>query len=976
MNDQGQLTGVAKRISSVIDGQTVNKPEIEILSNEYDALGRVVKRNIGKKKDDNGNYTGEVLQSLNYDFNIRGWLLGMNRNYLGTEGQTSDGTVFGFELGYDKTVNKAGQDFVKSDYTGNITGLLWKSDGDDIRRKYDFTYDATSRLMQAEFMQQNGDDHQWNNSKVNYNVKMGDGTLDPTKAYDANGNIIRMQQWGLKVTGSTPIDDLRYQYYKGEVSNKLMAVSDNAVGGLGDFTDNNTSGNDYGYDANGNMVTDANKRINITGVMPDATMSTGGAITYNHMNLPVEIKVKDGNSNDKGTVSYVYDATGKKLQKIVYENNVTVTLNGSSYQGNVTTTTTYLGGSVYETKTYGNAALSSLGYTDKLQFMGHEEGRVRYVSAENAQPAHYEYDYFIKDHLGNVRVVLTEQKDHHGYVATMERGPNNEVRNKENQLFNNLDASELASPGDYPSGSSLNDPNLYVAQVNGSDHKKAPSIVLKVMAGDVVDVGVQSFYRSQSTAGATSSVFNDILSSLAGGIVSASGVTKGTLGELTDPNASPLLGALNTFRNDKNQDMPGKPKAYLNWILLDEHFKYVGTYPQSNVLPVEGPDQVHPLTLKDISITKNGYLYVYVSNESENWNVFFDDLAVTHHTGPLLEETHYYPFGLTMAGISSKALNKLANKITFNGNEMQKEEFSDGSGLDMIDFNARNYDPQIGRFFQMDPMADVQESYSPYNFSLNNPILLNDPGGMLADTQILAKVEVVGKRVNHKPTPAGPDYSSRISKNMDALKSVLDGLRKEYLPEEVNNLINFAKKPGVPIGGILKKLKLDDKYKKFSALISYFEGLYDLVSKGSATGTIPIDLILANIAEILEKDAGGPVALLATSVLKVGNEKYREDEERDMQVAHNLGIDRLLTAVNSYNRHWAADGYGYSSFFIRSADLQKILNSGYLVMGLVKNNVSKHMDGGHNDYYFVYFRTTLLNNIVIDKKDIGYLRSK
>jgi RHS repeat-associated protein len=204
------------------------------------------------------------------------------------------------------------------------------------------------------------------------------------------------------------------------------------------------------------------------------------------------------------------------------------------------------------------------------------------------------------------------------------------------------------------------------------------------------------------------------------------------------------------YASHNTADSVTKPKAFLNWVLFDEQFKYVSS---SSGFEQVGSDQefkVH--TPGNMLVNKNGYLYIYVSNETPNISVFFDNLQVTHIKGPLLEETSYYPFGLTMAGISTKAAKYgPENSKKFNDGT----ELTNDLKLQWYETTWRTFDPQLGRFFQIDPLADDFCEWSPFAFAVNNPILVNDPTGLdsLTRKTNLDPVYVTAKRNQGRGIP-------------------------------------------------------------------------------------------------------------------------------------------------------------------------------------------------------------------------------
>lgn len=643
-----------------------------IVEMEYDDMGKPRKKLMGQPSS---NFY------VDFDYNIRGWVTGINKTAQqslenGTIGMTSFyQAIFSEIVNYD-------YGYQKKYYNGNISGIRSANASDKQARSYGYFYDNTNRLTQADFTQKNG--NAWNTGQgIDYSLTgMG---------YDANGNITRLAQNALKFNSSAQVDDLAYIYQSN--SNKLLKVIETAPGstqpgtssGLGDFKDGTNAGNDYTYDTNGNMSTDANKNL--------------GGIVYNHLNLPQTIAV-----TGKGTIEYLYDVNGNKLQKKVTE-------------GAQITTTDYVCGFVYN--------------NNELQYINHDEGRIRYVKKYflNGDSAYtWQYDFFYKDHLGNVRAEVTEQADTAKYMATFEL----DYRPKETALFHKIPETAVpiegiaGYPGDTQSGT-------YTSKLNGENARVGASITLKVMAGDKVDLAVKNWYALYSGGRdrepvRTENILNTLIGSLTGDASSLSS-GKASQAELNQPGIVPA--AIQNFLNTQSNEpiIGGRPNAYLNWILMDEQFKFV---PEgSGYIRVDQHSSTYLLTtaITALQVPKSGYLYVYVSNETRGINVYFDNLVVQHYTGPLSGTTDYTPWGLSMKMLESRAFGRLENKLQFNGKEKQGKEFGDGSGLEWMDYGARMYDAQISKWMLPDPLAANYYPFSPYTFSADNPVNFIDDDG-------------------------------------------------------------------------------------------------------------------------------------------------------------------------------------------------------------------------------------------------------
>ena len=154
-------------------------------------------------------------------------------------------------------------------------------------------------------------------------------------------------------------------------------------------------------------------------------------------------------------------------------------------------------------------------------------------------------------------------------------------------------------------------------------------------------------------------------------------------------------------------------------------------HPEGYVQPVAGKEEsVKGYDKEKNEETNSAYAYVFqYKDHLGNVRLSYSDSDLDGSINPsteIIEESNYYPFGLKQRGYNN-VINGTSHPWDYQGKENQEE-----LGLNWHDFHARNYDAALGRWMNVDPLAENSRRWTPYNFAYNNPIYFVDPDGMQA----------------------------------------------------------------------------------------------------------------------------------------------------------------------------------------------------------------------------------------------------
>jgi len=401
-------------------------------------------------------------------------------------------------------------------------------------------------------------------------------------------------------------------------------------------------------------------------------------INYNHLQLAESMVF-----NDSSKVEYVFDAVGNRLSKAVIDAD-------------------------------GNT-IAKVDYVGLVEYLDNEINQV-FIEGGRAykQNGTYHNEYFIGDHQGNNRVAFGNLPERNIYTAGMEA---------ENSA---MEESEFSFPANIRSTAKNHTPLGAESVVlnHAVGRSVGPAKVLTIAAGDHVELQAWARYdQAISATGAFVDVATSILSvlGLSAGDAAAGDAVNAAVGSGGSADVVPV---------SNPADATDAPDAYLQYVFFDTNYNFIS----ANSGFIKATDAAYNAFEKlevpnGLDFTQAGYLFVYLANETlEDQEVYFDDIKILHENSTtsfkVSQVNEYYPYGLPTS-------NSYRAEGYVDPGLLYQAAFSSYDSLTgYYDFQFRNYDPALGQFFAVDPLAAGTSGYSPYHANYNNPVMFTDPLGL------------------------------------------------------------------------------------------------------------------------------------------------------------------------------------------------------------------------------------------------------
>jgi RHS repeat-associated protein len=564
-------------------------------------------------------------------------------------------------------------------FNGLITGMHWRTDlpAENVTPgspttyagRYNFTYDAKYQIQEANYSGPLALGFSTNKFRLT------------NMSYDPNGNILTLKRYD--ELGNVQ-HDFAYAYansmnnpsWTGQEKNQLQSVSGyvdaytyNAIGQM--TTEDKVDGEEVGdqfveYDVTGKV-----RKVFSDALKADSTLK----VEYTYDDRGFRLSKKNLATNR--TTWYIRDASGNILS--IYE------------ESHADTTLTQT-----EIPVYGSGKLGT--------YYANQDGSVLYE---------------LTDHLGNVRAVVRDNVAI--YTATMEDNGKGladaeNPRAHEVMYFRNVPetaVNDVTKNHTLSSATTVTNPSRssYLFWVGSNGKSVGPSIALEVKTGDKIDLETWAQYET-----ATGS-YNHNLGAAAIASFLAGGYAYNTVfeGSTVAQTASAFQSGLGLFGNGDND--PNRPFAYMNYMVFNENLQVVK---QDRMrIRTASENAYDTLHIPAFKIPADGYFYAWVSNETENVKVWFDDFKVTHTQVFTTQATDYGVWGDVVREQRSPLEDKY--RFGYQGLFAEKDEETGWNH-----FELREYDAVIGRTLTIDP---EKQFYSAYLWVGNNPSNATDPTG-------------------------------------------------------------------------------------------------------------------------------------------------------------------------------------------------------------------------------------------------------